>query len=331
MQPSGLRLQDPEMSTAIRAAWLYYVGGHNQGEVASRLGVSAAKANRLIAKAQQRGAVKIYIEGGPVECIALENDLASRFGLSQCIVVPSLGQEGDGDAASDFAAVGVAGAHYLNQYIASSQQAVIGLGKGRSLTSAVSMMRAIDRPDLKFVSVSGSLTRNMSINPLDVLHKLVDLTGGKGFFLPVPYIADSVEEKNVMLAQKSVRDVLSLARSADIFVIGVGSLADDAHVRQAEMVTDGEWAELKRVDAVGDLMGSYLDANGDPVDSDVNQRSVGLHIDDLRHKHVVAIVGGAGKGAAVLSALRSGIITDLIVSETTAKVALEQQSPGGNR
>ena len=74
-----------------------------------------------------------------------------------------------------------------------------------------------------------------------------------------------------------------------------------------------------------------IDANGDPVGSDVNQRSVGLHIGDLRQKHVVAIVGGAGKGAAVLSALRSGIITDLIVSETTAKVVLAKQRPEGNR
>lgn len=316
------RPHDAELSLATRAAWLYYVGGHTQGEIASRLEVSSAKANRLIAKAQQRGVVKVFIEGEPAECIALEDRLAQYFDLASCVVVPRL-EVTDTDAAwLEFAGVGVAGARFLNAHLEANEAAVVGLGKGRTVTAAVERMRSLDRPDLKFVSISGGLTRNMSVNPFDVIHKLIELTGGNGYFLPVPYIADSVEEKALLLAQKGVRDVLALARSASLFTIGVGDFAEDAHVRQTGMVTAKEWKALKAAGAVGDILGSFLDGEGRPVASDVNERSVGLHIDDLRGKRVLALVGGADKGAAVLAALRSGVITDLIVGEAAAEQAV---------
>lgn len=176
----------------------------------------------------------------------------------------------------------------------------------------------IKRPDHKFVSVSGSLTRNLSANPFDVVHNLVEKTGGEGYFLPVPYITSSAAEKEQLMAQKSVQDVLDLARQAETYFIGIGSTGKDAHVKQVGMVTADEWQELQNDRAVGDVMGSFVDVNGRPVDASVNGQTLGLSLDDLRGKKVVAVVGGAGKGEAVTAALKTGVITDLIVGEITA-------------
>jgi hypothetical protein len=79
---------DAEHSLAIRAAWLHYVGGLRQAEVAKRIGVPSVKAHRLIARAVAEGAVKVSIEGEIIECIALEQALTEgtpiRFATSAC-------------------------------------------------------------------------------------------------------------------------------------------------------------------------------------------------------------------------------------------------------
>ncbi len=56
-----------EQSLSIRAAWLAYVGGHTQEQIAKRLRVSRIKAQRLIAAATQNGLVKFFVEGVPAD------------------------------------------------------------------------------------------------------------------------------------------------------------------------------------------------------------------------------------------------------------------------
>ena len=81
---------DEERSLAIRAAWLHYVGGLRQAEVAKRLGVPSVKAHRLIARAVAEGAVKVTIEGEIIECIELGEAICARYGLRTCEVAPDL-------------------------------------------------------------------------------------------------------------------------------------------------------------------------------------------------------------------------------------------------
>ncbi len=309
---------DGDLNLATRAAWLSYIGGYTQSDIAKRLGVSRAKAHRLIAQAHDNGLVKVFIEGEPADCIAYEEGLVRRFGLRNCIVAPALGDEGDGEG--EFAAVGAAAARFLHRMLSAMDRgALVGVGKGRSLAAAIGRMPALKRPDLRFVSVSGSLTRKLSANPFDAVQRLVARTGGEGYFLPVPYLAASAAEKEVLLAQKSVQDMLALARRAELFVIGIGTLEQDAHIRQVGMVSEAEWDELRGLGAVGDIMGSFIDIEGRPVDSAVNGHALGLGMEDLRGRAVVAVVAGHGKAKAVLGALRTGIVTDLVIAEPAAR------------
>jgi DNA-binding transcriptional regulator LsrR (DeoR family) len=310
---------DQDLGLAARAAWLSYIGGHTQSEIAARLQVSPAKAHRLIAQALDQGLVKVFVEGAPEECLELETELAQAFGLRSCHVAPDLNDDNNSQPQASFAAVGASAARFLHGLIEQSGPTMIGVGKGRSLAAMVENLPTINRPDIRFVSVSGSLTRNLSANPYDVVHKLVEKTGGEGYFLPVPYIAASVKEKQTLLTQSSVQDLLDLARQADVYIIGVGTIEGDAHVRQVGMVSEDEWHELHGLGAVGDVMGSFVNTEGVPVKSEVNQHSVGLHIDDLKGRPVVAVVGGDSKGDAVMGALNTGIITDLILGERSAR------------
>lgn len=326
-------LDDDELGLAARAAWLSYIGGYTQQQIADRLRVSQAKAHRLIAEALRRGLVKVFVQGVPAECAAIEDELAARFNLKSCAVAPSLslGRRSEQQAGL-FAAVGAAGARLLYHLLTAEKVSVVGVGKGRTLAAVVQHLPDLNLPDLRVVAVSGSLNRNLAANPLDIVLHMAERTKAQGYFLPVPYLAANEAEKKVLLAQKSVGDMLHLARHADVMLVGIGSLEADAHLRQIGMLNEREWAELRAHGAVGDLMGSFIDIDGRPVGSALNRLSVGLGIEDLKGKRVVALAGGAEKARAILAALRTGAISDLVVDEEAAAeiVALMKVKSGAS-
>src|SRR5689334_14552782 len=128
----GVQSGETEASLAARAAWLSYVGGFTQEEIADRLSVSRIKANRLIALAQRRGIVRVFIEGAPESCVALEDWLTERYELRFCTVVPDLGHND-----LPLAALGVAGARFLHDTIERGEVRLVGVGHGRTLASMV--------------------------------------------------------------------------------------------------------------------------------------------------------------------------------------------------
>ncbi len=310
---------DIELSLAVRAAWLSYIGGRTQAEIAARLNISQAKTHRLIAEALERGLVKVFIQGEPAECIALEDRLVAEFGLRQCVVAPDID---GGQTASVFQALGAAGARLLHHELTQSKPMVLGVGKGRTLAAVVDHLPDVARPEMKIVSVTGSLTRNLSAYPFDVVLPLAARTGGSGYFLPVPYLAASVAERDILLQQQSVSAMLDLARRADLLLIGIGSLDPQAHLHQVEIVTEAEWAELRAHGAIGDLLGTFIDIDGKPVALEINRLAVGLSLTELQGRRVVAFAGGIQKSTAILATLRTGLISDLVIDEATAQAVV---------
>ena len=313
MDREAPRGQD-DLGLATRAAWLSYVGGYTQEDIAHRLGVSRVKVNRLIAAAHRQGLVRVFVEGTAAECVALEDRIARAHGLGFCRVVPDLG-----DADLPLHALAAGGARYLLAALERPEIGIVGVGHGRTLAAVVDRLPRLPRADLKFVSLLGSLTRNAAANPFDVIHRLAEKVGGESYFLPVPFFADSIEDKAVLMAQRSVKDVFALARLADLVVVGIGELAADAHLLQTGMITRAEFAELERAGAAGEVLGHFFAADGRSVAADINGRALGLEPEDLRGKEVVAIAGGRGKARAIHAVLRSGLVTGLVTDEATAR------------
>jgi DNA-binding transcriptional regulator LsrR (DeoR family) len=309
---------DPELSLASRAAWLSYVGGYRQEDIAARLGISRVKVNRLIALAHREGFIRVFVEGNAVECVALEDQIADRFGLSLCQVVPSIG---DDDLPIDALASG--GARFLLKALERPDLELVGIGHGRTLAATVDRLPRLPRTQVRFVSLLGCLTRNAAANPFDVIHRLAEKAGAEAYFMPVPFFANSVADKQVLMAQKSLMDVFALAQQAELYVVGVGEISARAHMLETGMITPGEFAELSRAGAIGEILGHFVGADGQPVDAALNQRALGLKIEDLKGKEVVAIAGGHGKARAIRAVLSSRVVTGLITDEATARRIVE--------
>ena len=92
-------------------------------------------------------------------------------------------------------------------------------------------------------------------------------------------------------------------------------------------LTLAEIARLRAQGAVGDVLGNYVDIDGNHIASPHSSRLIALSIDDLRRiDTVVAVVSGAEKPRAILGVLRAHVIDVLIVDESNARAVLDLAS-----
>jgi DNA-binding transcriptional regulator LsrR (DeoR family) len=309
-----LLMLDGDASLATRAAWLYFAVGLTQSEIASRLNIESTKAHRLIARASREGMIRVFVEGPVAECVALENALAERFGLSFCRVAPDLG-EGD----LPLKALALEGASFLRQILERGEDKVIGVGHGRTLAAVVGQMPQTPARGVQFVSLLGGLTRKFAANPFDVIHRLAERTGAEAYLLPVPVFANSVSDKAVLMQQYGIADVVALARRASLLVVGIGQVSGEGFLVSSGMIKPDEVTELKRVGACADLLGHFFSADGRMLDTDLSARATSMSAADLRKHRIVAIAGGTAKVTALRAVLRSGVLNGLITDEATAQ------------
>ncbi len=309
-----LPMLDGDESLATRAAWLYFAAGLTQSEIASRLNIQSTKAHRLIARASREGMIRVFVEGPVAECVALENALVQRFGLSFCRVAPDLGE-------SDLPlkALALEGAAYLRHILERGEDKVIGVGHGRTLAAVVQQMPQTPTRGVQFVSLLGGLTRKFAANPFDVIHRLAERTGAEAYLLPVPVFANSVSDRAVLMQQYGIADVFALAREASLLIVGIGQVSGEGFLVSSGMIKADELGELERVGACADLLGHFFGTDGRILDIDLSARATSMSAADLAKHRIVAIAGGTAKVAALRAVLRSGVLRGLITDEATAQ------------
>lgn len=79
---------DIRLDQKVRAAWMYYIAGLNQSEIASQLGTSRPVVQRLIAAAKDEGIVSIGLHHPVANCLDYAQLLKEKYQLTDCNIVP---------------------------------------------------------------------------------------------------------------------------------------------------------------------------------------------------------------------------------------------------
>lgn len=317
MDDSRSPRQERKLDQAARAAWLYYIAGNTQDEIAAKLEVSRQAAQRLVSLAVAEKLIKFRLDHPLAECMALAEALRDRHGLAVCEVTLA-------DPAKDDPAAGIAvvAAEHLAGWLASKAPQVLAFSTGRTLRATVAEVQATTTPQHKLVSLIGAVSRDGQVSGFEVVMRLADLTGAQCFPMTSPVVAKTTEECALLRSQHSYAVILELARQASVALVGIGDVGWRGPIHRDGLVTDAEIAELLELGAVGEIAGWAFDAEGRLIEGGTNARVAGIPLAAIERSRIVAVGGGAAKVAAIRAALRGGLLNGLITDERTARAVL---------
>ncbi len=305
------------LDAAARAGWLYYIAGNTQDEIARKLKVSRATAQRMVSLCLTQRLITFRLEHPIAACMDLAAQLQDRFGMRYCEVVPS-------DPADPTLVTGVAerAAGLLESTLRSETPSIIGIGTGRAMRAAVERIPPMQTRNHQLVSLVGNISPDGSASPFDAVARLADLTGAQHYPMPLPVFLSSAQERQTLLGIEAVRRIRDLAGHADLRLVGVGQLDQTAPLHVDGFINRTELLELIRLGAVGEVIGWALNAEGEVIEGGSNQRLTSIPHPVPATSLTIGVAVGEVKVVPIKAALKGRILNGLITDERTAKAIL---------
>jgi len=313
-EPENDRLDD-----AARAGWLYYIAGNTQDEIAKKLGVSRQTAQRLVSLSISQKLIKVRLDHPLATCLELANRLRDKYALSFAEVVPS-----DGQSTSNTVGIAEAAADVLEKALDSQHPIIVAFGTGRTLRAVAEQVSPMDCPQHKIVSLVGNIAPDGSASIFDVASRIGDRVRAPYYPMPLPVIAATVHEKNLLVAQKSLRNIVELAEQADVSFVGIGTIDTDAALLRDGFVKAEEIRSLVRAGAVGEITGWAFDASGSLVEGLTNDRVLSVPLQRPAKRRVIGVSMASSRLKAIRGALTGRLVNGLITNEAMASSLLQK-------
>ena len=316
----GSRLPEDVIQIVIErlAAFWYYVQDLGQDEVARRLGTSRSNVSRLLRAAREQGVVRFEISYPLNRNLALEQELLTAFVSFDVREVIVARNSVDQDVAASAEAAIFSVARGRGRVAA----ALVALFWGGTVKTMVDVARFDRKIDAHVVQLAGEWSNSPRYAGHDLVRDLARKLGGRHTYFNAPAVAATAAEAAALASGSQVSNAIALARAADVAILGVGSFPTGTtrqFLEHAE-ATAAEIAEARRSGVVGQIAGRFFDAAGEQAELQLHGRVVSVDLRDLRRIPTIAVVSsGPAKRAAVLGALRGGLVNVLIIDEALAR------------
>ncbi|MEO5701965.1 MAG: sugar-binding transcriptional regulator [Casimicrobiaceae bacterium] len=303
----------PSSDLPVRAAWLYYIEGLTQQEVARVMKISRAKVIRLLAGAREQGVVRIRIDAkGPTQLV-LEQQLIKAYKLSEVIVAPAPADEG-----ALAAVVGHAVGTYLADQVRDGM--ALGVGWGATLSMSLKSMGTQTFARFSVISLLGGMTHSRAINPSAVARRIADAFGADCYQLTAPVFVASEATRRALWEEPGLKDLLERARRLDLAVVSVGDVSEESTLFREGLLPRSHLRSLIEAGAVGEVLCHFLDDAGKVIDHSVSRRVVAVGLEELkRAPKIVIAAGGRRKVQAIGAALKATGAQVLITDESAAR------------
>ncbi|MDR0440622.1 MAG: sugar-binding transcriptional regulator [Candidatus Accumulibacter sp.] len=300
-----------------RIAWYYFVAGLTQQEISDRLGIARARVNKIAGQLRADGSVIIDIRLPLAACVELEERLKTAYGLKSAAVVPALD-----DDEQQRRMLGEAAASILDELIADGQG--ISIGWGRTLSIMIKQLRSRRLRDSSVVSLMGGLTRGSETNTFGVSTELARTLGADCYYITAPVYCSCVESREFLLRHGGVNEVMERARRSDLSIVSCGDLTPRTPLTTIGSVRE-RLPQLRKCGAIGEILGTFLDADGVPVVHELNDTVIAMPPADLKKvPDSLLISGGLYKADIVRAILVSGYVNRLVTDEAVARRLLER-------
>lgn len=299
-------MDEKTYTLATKAAWYYYMENYTQHQIAEAMGLSRAKVIRLLEDAKTDGIIQFNFRKDDSTRVSLEKNLIAAYGLNDAFVVPTPLNE-----ATLTHTISRAAALYVSDHLRPG--GYLNIGYGDTVSSMLGYLAKEHEDPINVVSMTGGVSYYLpSVSSTAYAMHL--------FLIPSPLIVSSSEVRDALLGEKSIQEIYAMTEHADMSVVGIGAAVEGATVLRNGIIRESELAILKMQGSVGDVLNHFYDSEGNPITTEIENRTISTDIEKLRTmKNVVGVAGGSEKVAAIKAVLRGGYLNVLVTDSKTAE------------
>ena len=307
-----------ELRFITRVAQRYHVDGQRQSEIAKDLTISQATVSRMLKRPHEEGIVRVSLTAPQGTFPELEAGLRNKYAITEAVVV-DCSEDRTGAIVSR---IGEAAAHLLETTILNDE--VIGISSwSQTIVKMIDNVHPKNQGKAKAVvqTLGGIGNPNVQKHATHVTTRLAQLTGAESVLLQAPAVAASKEARIILLGEKYVREATEQFTNISLAFIGIGGIEPSEMLAQSgNIFSEKELSQLTKKGAVAEMSLRFLNADGKQVITPLNDRVIGMNLEQLREvPRVVALAGGKSKTKAIDATLKSGVINTLVTDKFTAR------------
>jgi len=316
VDPGEASIESSELTaTLVQVATLYYEENKSQQEIADLLGVSRSLIALYLKRAREQNIVRIQIVNPQDQCEDLALTLQDKRGLRSVHVIPN---PSTGELV--LRSLGGAVGRFLESRLHDGD--LLGLGWGRTIMESANLLAPTRLRQIEVVPLLGESSFTGSYTQMNqIVLQTARAFSGQPYFLLAPLLVGAEHLRDELLADEAAKPVADRWERLTVACVGIGALG--AVHGQVVYLGEANVSSYVAAGAVGDIVARHFTLQGEQVTLPLDDRILGISLDQLRTAQtVVAVAGGIEKTQALLGALRTRLITDLVLDQELAQAVL---------
>lgn len=289
--------------TLVKIAYWYYKKNMTQDEIAKRLAMTRQKVNKIIGSLVDLGIVEIQINGLAEDFTELEYLIEKHFNLTCVSIINS----------DDFFSKA---AERLNSFFENNQ--TIGLSWGETLGATVNMINHRRLKNSNVIQLAGGMnSKSTFVRPDEITRVLATKLGSKFHLLYAPAFVHSIELKEAIINEESVKTTFNYMKGCDLAILGVGNLRAESTLGKEGFIPTDLLNDMLAEGCVGDVAMLPFKKDGTWYETG---NIIGIDVETLKNiPNVVILAKGAAKTEAVIGAINTGCINTIIIDKYIAQ------------
>ena len=304
----------------IKVASMYYLEGMTQSQIAKKLGINRSTISRMLKEAREMGIVRIEIEDNfKNESIELERALEKRLGLKEVVLVQNKSENMAVNAKQKLAKAAI---EYFKRIVKDGD--VIGFSWGSTIGGISNYLTSDKEVAANIVPLVGgpvNIKNDYHVN--QIVHKVAHAFKAKSHFIYAPAITGKKETRDAIVNDENFKTINELWGKVNKAFVGIGTLNNALDATWAELLNENDKNFLQEAKAVGDICTRFYDIDGQVIESNINDRTISIDINQFRNmEYVVGIAVSTEKVEAIYGATKGKLINVLITDESTGRQLL---------
>lgn len=303
-----------ELVQAMTIAHDYFLAGKAKTEIAAEFGISRYKVARILDACVAEGIVRIEISAPTTMDAELSEQLRRTFGLRHVLVV-TIDSTEVGQLRQE---LGAAAAALLTEII--TEEDVLGVAWGRTLDAMANALKTL--APCRIVQMTG-MAGSVNANSTDLLRRLAAISRGPAHPIYAPLFVSDTATATALSRQPGIAAATARFSSITKAVVAVGSWDPDGSQLYPALHPE-DLAAIAGVDVAAEVCSILLGADGTPIDTELNRRTMAIRTPQLRRiPEVIAVAGGESKARAIYSVLRSRLASSVVTDQNAARRLLQ--------